>query len=454
MNNVYNLYITFGTIPALFAQINVFLDKKPSYVWVRSGGNFNPKDFHGLDNVKYYKKFNCTDHDYIKEQYKDILKKIKFIKKNDKNAKFIIYTDDSRVQFILKPLILSDSYNQVKKLVLVSEGNISQYMYESIKKGDNVLRKTRWNNLKNNINSQQNDKELQKLENYCFWLSTNAKVEYLLPFPDMLYNENISNKYKKTMNLSDLNLEKLYKKLPYEIKNKFNSMEVDNSKKIIIILGTYDFGSKKMTAILYENLINQAMNDYGDKYIFMFKAHPVFPVSENKWLEEYLNSKNIIILPSKTPLEILLWNNDNIMVGGFCSTVNSMIDPLRTKFFFGEKIGYSNLLDKNKKFKANEYGILISQKIANELLVSYSQTCEVKDKIEANKNYFETRYNDLMLKNEQLTQKINYMENKMNIYDSYNSKVDLLEKNMHIINKFLNPIRRFKNKFFNKNRRK
>lgn len=35
---VYNLYITFGTLPALYAQINLFYDLNPSYVWVRSGG--------------------------------------------------------------------------------------------------------------------------------------------------------------------------------------------------------------------------------------------------------------------------------------------------------------------------------------------------------------------------------------------------------------------------------
>ena len=39
----------------------------------------------------------------------------------------------------------------------------------------------------------------------------------------------------------------------------------------MIILGTYDFGSKEKTALIYENLIEQMKYDYQNDYILLFK---------------------------------------------------------------------------------------------------------------------------------------------------------------------------------------
>lgn len=444
MSHIYNLYITFGTIPALYAQINVFLDKNPSYLWVRSGGHFDVNKLDVIDNLKYYHKFEGYDMNFIKEQYKDVLNKIFEIKRNDSNAKFNIYTDDSRVQFSLKPIILSDINNDIEKIVMISEGNISQYMYDDIKKDDKTYQKSQWKKLINGIKEGNNDEDLLKIENYCFWLSTKKNVEYLIPHINLLYNKNVSNEYKKEMNLKNFNIEKLYAKLPNKYKkNIFGDVmiELNHNDNYIIIVGTYDFGSKHLTAIIYENLLDQMLRDYGKDYRFMFKAHPLFPVSDNKWLEDYLNSHSIIIIPEKIPLEPLLWDNKNLLIGGFCSTINSMINPSRTKFFFGEKIGFSELLDKNNLFNARNYNVLISQKLASGILNIYYENVSIKQALESEINVLQKNYNVILNEKNELSERVRKLEQKI-------KKIDEIEKNNEIVNKLLNPIRKLKNKIW------
>ena len=90
-NNIYNLYITFGTLPALYSQINVFLDKNPSYIWTRSGGTFI-SDKHFPNNLKFYKKFDgFNDVDFFDNQYKNIVEKINNIREENTNAHFNIF---------------------------------------------------------------------------------------------------------------------------------------------------------------------------------------------------------------------------------------------------------------------------------------------------------------------------------------------------------------------------
>ena len=377
MKKNYNIYLTFGSIPLLYAQTNIFLDKSPSYIWYYRDNFFNINDKNVSDNLKYYHKINGFDYNYMKFEYKDIIKKLKEIKNNDEGALFTVFIDDSRVQFYLKPFLLSGFFNDINKIVIISEGNITQYMYSEIGKYSIQEQKKEWDLLINQIieNSNKADESLMKIKNYSFYLSTKKNVEYIMPYHELLNNPRIPKVYRDKMNISNLNLEKMYDLLTTNQKSVLHGNVLDDIiqsinkvNKYVIIIGTYDFGDKDITTFIYENLIDQVLIDYGDKYDFLFKAHPLFPVSDNKEFEKYLNNHNITILPERIPLELLLWTKKNIFVGGFCSTINSMIKPSRTKFFFGEKIGYVKLMDKNNMFDASIYNGMLSQKLAQKLI--------------------------------------------------------------------------------------
>lgn len=380
MSRVYNLYIAFGTIPKLYSKIDILNNKADSYAWFR----FENKNSFSSENLKYFNILSERDIDFIKKDYIDIVNKIKDIQKKDKLALFNIITDDSRLQLILKPLIVANIYNKINEFIIISEGNITEFMYSDISKNDETYQKNRWNNIirgiKNRVDSM--DEELLIKNNACFWFSTNSNVRYLLPYKELLQNRFVENPYKERMNLQDFNIEDQFHKLSRENKRKIidcrlNGVKINNKEKNIIILGTYDFGTKDFTTFVYKTLIDKTIYDYPD-YKFFFKAHPLYPVSSNETLNNYLKTKEVFVLNNEIPIEILLWENNNICVGGFCSSVNTLISPERTLFFYGEKIGLSKLLGKTSFSGCKEYNILLSQNLAAELL-KLKNNVEIQD---------------------------------------------------------------------------
>ena len=370
MTRIYNIYIAFGTIPKLYSKINILSNKVDSYAWFR----LENKNNFSSENLKYFNVLSERDIDFVKKDYIDIVNKIKDIQKKDKLALFNIITDDSRLQLILKPLIVANIYNKINEFIIISEGNITEFMYSDISRNDEAYQKNRWNNIicgiKNDVDSM--DEELLIINNACFWFSTNSNVKYLLPYNELLQNRFVKESYKERMNLQDFNIEEQFHKLSKENKSKIigcrlDGVKINNKEKNIIILGTYDFGTKDFTTYVYKTLIDKTINDYPN-YKFFFKAHPLYPVSSNETLNNYLKTKEIFVLNNEIPIEILLWENSNICVGGFCSSVNTLISPERTLFFYGEKIGLSKALEKTSFSECKEYNILLSQNFAAELL--------------------------------------------------------------------------------------
>ena len=343
MENTTVFYLTFGTIPSLFSEISIFLDDRPSYLFVRSSGDFNFDAIKTLKHVLGYHKFTGGDKDYIEDQYSIVKEKILESKKRNKNSRFIVYIDDSRVQFYLKPFIEANALDDISNLIIISEGSSSKYMYYDLQANDEIECEKKWNNL---IENYEDSESMIKLDNYAFWLSTQKNVEYQLPHYQKFNNPKVPSEYRAKMNLKDFPIEAMYNKLTESQKKyiyDFDNLSIDRQGKHIVLIGTYDFGSKYITTDIVENFINQLGNKYDD-YKLLYKSHPLFPVDNNPELVQYLNQNNIDILPSKIPVEILLWEYKNIYVGGFSSSVVSLIDPSRVKFIFGQPFGYNELL--------------------------------------------------------------------------------------------------------------
>ena len=362
MNNNYNLYIAFGTLPALFSQINIFLDKDPSYVWVRSAGNFSKKEYL-INNLKYYYKFDCSDLDYINNEYKDIEEQVKNILLNDKKARFTVFTDDVRCHYFLKPLILAGAYDRVDKMILLSDGNITLDNYLKYNSHNDNILKEKWDNIIDNIKNNINIDNYLNEYYFGFWLSIRKDVEYLTPCPEVISNS--ENKF----NIKLFDIKKRYKRLNSKQKDLFfgdhllnNKIKniLNNKKNILIITGTYNFGSPEITNFIYKDLINQVLIDYRNDYKILFKPHPIFAHELNDEFNNFLVDRDIEIMPVKMPLELILWERDDIYIGGFCSTSFVLINKKNVKFLFGEPIGFSRFIFKNIK----TYNIQVSQDMA------------------------------------------------------------------------------------------
>lgn len=198
MKNNVNLYIVFGTIPSLYAQINTFLDKTTSYVWVRQTGFFQPEA--KSENVVQYQKLGAYDMDFITSDYYDIVKTIKEILHQNKNTKFTVYIDDVRVQFILKPLIEAGIYTEIDKYVLLSEGSLTMTYLTSLNTSYEKEMKEKWQYLVDSIEKKINiDGELSRIDKYSPWFACSHNVEYLLPYKDLIENiiKKSENKFLK-----------------------------------------------------------------------------------------------------------------------------------------------------------------------------------------------------------------------------------------------------------------
>lgn len=369
MKDIFNIYLTFGTVPSLYSQINMFLDKTPSYVFVRSSGNFDSKAVKNLKHVKkYYQLPLYDDVIYFEEEYKKVKDCIIESKKTNPKAKFKVYIDDSRAQFYLKPFLDAGAMDDIEKIVLLSEGNASKFLFYNLSNDDEKKSLEKWNYL---IENYKNTEIIKKIDNYPYWLSTQKNAQYLLPYHKLFINNNIPKEYREKMHLADFPIEKMFNSLSIEQKKyffDFDSLNIDKKQKYLIIIGTLDFGEKEITTAIIENLVDQILEDYKG-YKLMYKSHPLASVEDNPSLLDYMQKHQIEIIPNKIPLEIVLWEYKNIDIGGFSSSIVSLIDRERIKFVFGQNLGYSEIIF-NKDNPLKCYNVLVSQNIAYRLLIN------------------------------------------------------------------------------------
>jgi hypothetical protein len=398
MENKVNLYIMIGTIPSLYAQINIFLDKTPSYIWLRNIDQFIPEN--EADNLIYSHEYGIyySDYEYMSHGYMDIVNKINEIKKSNKEVKYNVFVDDTRVQYILKPLIEAGIYDDIEKFIMVYEGSLAETYFDSINSSYFQDYEKKWNRfvavLKDK--SENIDNELVIIEKYAPWFSTNENVEYLLSHKDLIIDRlHIKNVEWNKMYLKEFDIEKNFLKLNsnqkiYLLGTEFSFNFLKNNKYLIII-GSYDFGSPLITSQIYISLIEKLLSDITNYFEILFKPHPLFPVSNKPKLEEFLYRHNIKILPARMPIEVVLWDNQNIDIAGFCSTVNSLIEPTRSIAFFGEIFGFSKLLNKANRFNSKIYNVEVSQPLASAINSEYYENIGRLNAIDVRLNAIDLR---------------------------------------------------------------
>ncbi len=410
--NVFNIYIAFGTLPSLFSKINIFINNNPSIIFVKNYTEFiNEKNY--PDNLVEYNIIKSkTDKEFIDKEIYEIRNKLSELYKTNKEMNFHIYCDDSRIQFILKLYSDNELAKRIKKIFIVSEGNITEYMARIVNENYFYDKKEKWSNMikkvENNVNSEELNQEMSTIDNYGYMLSKKENVEYLIPNLKELINNTQLNKYSN-LNLKSINFYKMFQMLPNKLKKDFleSSLiessilsKLENSKKALIINGTYMFFNQEIMSFIYSDLISKVVDDYGRDFQLYYKAHPLFPASDNPTLRDFLNSNNIIILPEKFPIELLLWNNKKILIGGFCSSIHSLVRKKQVKFIFGDLNGFSKYIY-NKKKHDFFYNLSLSQDMAA-LTLGYDLSRDI-----INLNY---NVHNINIKMEELYKKIEKIE--------------------------------------------
>ncbi len=348
VSDQYNLYVTLGTLPTLYAGLEMFAQEVESYAWYFRSGTF---DRELMPSYVNYFETQGVDNANSTLDFSVIRDKVVELKELAPNAKFHLYTDDLRVQFVLDLLIGAGLEEDDFLVTLLSDGTGTYSVFNRISDED-------WGNMQVNWDTHVehyqggsqfkwgDNNQAMYLQNYAAYVSTFANVEYWLQYPEYMQNEEATTLMadKEAMHLIAKDPHAMYSALDALQKEQFekavlsssnstiefyNQQFLDRDRDILIIAGTNKPGLE--TNVEY---IDQALADFADTHYIYFKPHPAYPPNEE--LEGYFDDHDIITLPYRTPMEAILWMFPDVFVGGYSSSLFMSTTPGQTLFFFGE----------------------------------------------------------------------------------------------------------------------
>lgn len=346
-----NFYLTMGTLPTMYAGLDLINTRNESYIWYERASTFNTNYL--PTNAEVISKIG----DYNKGVITSVKNKIKWLKENEKNVHFNFFTDDLRVQFfiqIAKGLNLKDDeYN----VTLFSDGTATYHYFNSMYNGENAVKNwydngARLNYLLENYNVDNSIIDINQNMNE-FRLMYNASelknVKYVLGFLDELNTDSeIIREKIKSANFEEKKVFDLYDKLSKKKKEQFkllldyeeiNQILDKKDKPYLVITGTSLQGENGR----FEEAVKKINNEYKDEYNIVFKPHPAFSPHTNEELkklnrEEFLNDLDIKILPAHFPIEILTFENKKVKIGGYPSSLYMNVRTSQIEFLITENV--------------------------------------------------------------------------------------------------------------------
>lgn len=349
-----NLYITFGTLPTLYAGLNAINDSSESYMWFSRKETFKteylPKWVTMLSSTEGY-------GDSMLSKFKQV---IQSSYKANKDVKFNLYTDDLRVHLMLELF----SNNQIPtgnySVHLLSDGTATySYFSKLFNEKDSY---SKWTELSDKFSSYLRETQVGKpyinsststspLYEMMYAAAELKNVEYWLQYPEYLTSNDPNVTLEKTkLNLVKKSPQDIYNSLSNEDKNlfskavginkdQFKNMFNNSAKPELIISGTSLAGEKGN----FEQVISNIYKDFGNEYDLYFKPHPAWDPNTKGELKElkrkeFLDSLNIQILPAQLPMESLLWIFPDVKIGGYSSSLYMSANAEQTMFLIADKV--------------------------------------------------------------------------------------------------------------------
>lgn len=332
-------YVTFGTMPTLYAGLHALSHSKPSFFAYGRQNTFDPEMFpphitlsiaNGPDEVQGIMR------DYMK-------KKIRDIRDREPNAIFGLYVDDLRARLGYDWFVDQGIDSSRVKVTLLSDGTGTYDIFSKVtdqRWGEIVdeVEALNWNMDKNRIQPR-----LAEFDSYdrAYYLATRPNYRLLLQDGNLLEpsSEFMGEQMRKMslMSITPLQLlnnltakrqETFYKMASFD-KDGFAAKFDKSSKKNLVIIGT-NTGSNGEPQI---NYVKSVVNKYGGEYDIFFKPHPSDPNSRD--FETLF--PGLTLLPGQMPFEIFVWSlMDKIdVIGGYQSTVFLTVPVEKVKFIFG-----------------------------------------------------------------------------------------------------------------------
>ena len=234
----YDFYITLGTMPTLYATLNAYADQNPNtFMWFLRGNTISYD--YSAPHITYFKTQSDTNQDSIID-YALIRRKVEDIKKFDPLAKFHLYCDDLRVQFIHHIFVYAGVDFEDLEVTLLSDGT-GTYRYFS-NQTDNSYKsyKAEWENILNIYTEGRNDPDFKplysdsgqamQLAHLAYYISTFPNVEIWVQNPDYLVSESeIVMNAKKEMFIIKKDPTQMYAGLDANLRDSYQKAVLANA---------------------------------------------------------------------------------------------------------------------------------------------------------------------------------------------------------------------------------
>lgn len=347
----YYFYVTFGTMPTLYAGLHVLSHDKPSYVFYERTKTFVPEEFPANAVVTTGADRNSiATADEMKRMRTQMLDRIREINEKEPTAVFGLYVDDLRCRLGYDWFVAQGIDSARVRVSMLSDGtgtynNFAGYF------GDPATAEKNWTKYARQIEALDwnhggrypQTRSIDEFESWTwpFGLSTLPGYRLLLQDANLLESsgpfitEQLARMQMKSVqpyellaSLSQDAQARFYRMASFDY-DKFAQLFDASPKKNLVIIGTShkDGDSERLQRKYVERIVDQ----YGEQYDIFFKPHPA-----DKSSADYQTRFGLTLLPGQMPFEIFVWSLiDKVdVIGGYQSTVFLTVPVDKVKFLF------------------------------------------------------------------------------------------------------------------------
>jgi len=368
---VHNIYMTFGTLPTLYASLDMLTKTDPCYVFFSREDTFDVSKM--PQNVTLINQPGSYGNSQVAQM---ALATVQNIEANNTNPKYHFFVDDLRALLpyycFMKVGISTDRY----AITLLSDGTGTYTGFDQNYLGDQG--DDNWNTHKQELDTIFDKYQNQNLSGsdydlmlystqYMYPISQMSNVEYWMQFAEYGHiKTGVSQQIT-----AQLMRAALVKKQPYNIlsvltiekqeiffdatinnptfaiegeslRDFLDNLFLDSPKPIMIISGT----NPNPAGFTDDGgTVDKIIQEFGDQYKLVWEPHPAYKDDDNKMAQ-----KGITVLPAQLPMEALLWAYPDASVGGFASSLYMAARTHQVRFFIGALYSPLTVLDDNGFF--------------------------------------------------------------------------------------------------------
>ena len=374
--NTYKIYVVSETLQTLLANLNISSNvNQKGFIWTARTSTLDMEKMkENIPNLQISNNNGTVEPGVFKENILPEIKEyVKKVLQEDKNAYFELYMEEDKFYVELElfgKIGLDDSRYEVIMYTNGTLGYVRQYeitesnKYERFcqEKEDymNIVETVKNNTIETNgypgsyLVDAKSQVFAQELNLDYMYISTLLRdnIKLYLQFPEMIkFEDEEISKEMEIAKIEKIVMKDEFSKLDEQEKEIFfenislNKEELDQNyftdetREYLIITGTTPFYGEYNNQEKFESIIKQVNQDYGEKYVILYKPHPrALPTEEQ---EKFLNNLGIKVLPGKLPMEAISFVYPNLKLGGFDSSLYMSTDKGETLFFFAaDKISY------------------------------------------------------------------------------------------------------------------